>query len=55
MEKKEKIKLKINEFTDKAIDKAAEEGRLDYFHLEIINHQGKIKTVDAAKEIEQIY
>lgn len=55
MEKKDKIKLKINEFTDKAIDKAAEEGSLEYFEMEIKHHKGDLQLNNITKTREKVY
>lgn len=39
MENKEKLKIEINEFVGTVIDKV---DKLDYFHIEISNHQGNL-------------
>lgn len=55
MENRDKLKAKINEFIEIVIDKAADEGKLDYFNIEISNHQGSLQMQYALKDREKIY
>lgn len=55
MENKDKLKAKINEFIDIVIDEAAEKGKIDYFNIEISNHQGSIHMQYSLKEKKKIY
>ena len=55
MEKKEKLKNKINEFINVAIDKAVEDGNLEHFEIEISNHQGNLQMNSTTKKREKVY
>jgi hypothetical protein len=55
MEKKEKLKHKINEFINVAIDKAVEDGNLEHFEIEISNHQGNLQMNSTTKKREKVY
>lgn len=55
MENKDKLKLKINEFTDTVIDKADMEDKLDYFCIEISNHLGNLQMDYSLRDREKVY
>ena len=55
MENKDKLKAKINEFIDIVVDKAADEGKLDFFNIEISNHQGSLQMEYSLKDREKVY
>ncbi|WP_158281638.1 hypothetical protein [Sporanaerobacter acetigenes] len=55
MEKKEKLKHKINEFVNVVIDKAGENGDLEHFEIEISNHQGNLQMNSTVKRREKVY
>lgn len=55
MSDKEKIKLKINEFINKAVDKADEDDRLDFFNIEINNHNGTLQMDISMRYREKVY
>lgn len=55
MEKKEKIKLKINEFINTVIDKAEHDEKLDYFNIEISNHQGNLQMDYSLRDRKKVY
>lgn len=52
---KEKLKSRINEFVDTVIEKAAGDNKLDYFNIEISNHQGNLQMQYSLKDREQVY
>jgi len=47
---KTKLKIKIKEFIDIVIDKAAEDGDLEHFEIEISNHQGNLQMNSTTKK-----
>lgn len=55
MENKNKLKTKISEFIDIVIDKAAEDGSLEHFEIEISNHQGNLQMNSTTKTREKVY
>ena len=55
MENKDKLKAKINEFVNVVIDKADQEGKIDYFNIEISNHQGSLQMEYSLKDREKVY
>lgn len=55
MRDKEKLKLKINEFINKAVDKADEDDKLDYFNIEINNHNGTLQMDISMRYREKVY
>lgn len=50
-----KLKDKINEFIDVVIDKAVEDDKLDYFDIEISNHQGNLNMKYSLKDRKKVY
>lgn len=55
MEKKDKLKIKINEFIDTVIDKADEDNKLDYFQIEISNHNGSLQMDHRLRDRKKVY
>ena len=55
MEKKDKLKLKINEFISTVIDKAEYDDKLDYFNIEISNHQGNLQMDYSLRDRKKVY
>lgn len=55
MDKKEKLKLKINEFIDRAVEKAEEDDKLDFFNIEINNHNGTLQMDINMRYREKVY
>lgn len=55
MENKEKLKIKINEFIGTVIDKADEDDRLDYLHIEISNHNGNLQMDYRLRDRKKVY
>lgn len=55
MENKDKLKTKINEFIDIVVDRAEQEGKIDYFNIEISNHQGNLQMQYSLKDREKVY
>jgi len=55
MEKKDKLKDKINKFINVVIDKAVEDGNLEHFEIEISNHQGNLQMNSTTKKREKVY
>lgn len=55
LDNKDKLKNKINEFINVVVDKAAEEGKIDYFNIEISNHQGSLQMEYSLKDREKVY
>lgn len=53
--KKEKIKKQINEFVENVIDRADEEERLDYFNIEISNHNGNLQMDYSLRDRKKVY
>lgn len=52
---KNKLKEKISEFTDTVIDKAAEDNKIDYFHIEISNHNGNLQMDYKLRDRKKVY
>lgn len=50
-----KLKAKINEFINIVIDKAAQDGSLEHFEIEISNHQGNLQMNNTTKYREKVY
>ena len=55
MEKKEKIKIKINEYINTVVDKAAIDGTLGHLEVEIKIHQDDIQMNSTTKTREKVY
>lgn len=55
MEKKDKLKIKINEFVYAVIDKAEQDGKLDYFQIEISNHNGNLQMDHRLRDRKKVY
>lgn len=55
MENKDKLKAKINEFIDVVIDRADQEGKIDYFHIEISNHNGNLQMDYKLRDRKKVY
>lgn len=55
MENKERLKIKINEFVDVVIDKADADEKLDYFNIEISNHQGNLQMDYSLRDRKKVY
>ena len=55
MQNKDKLKAKIEEFINVVIDKAAEEGKIDFFNIEISNHQGNLQMDYSLRGREKVY
>lgn len=55
MENKDKLKEQINEFTNTVIDKAAEDNKIDYFHIEISNHNGSLQMDYKLRDRKKVY
>ena len=53
--KKENIKYQVNAFVAKALNIAETQGKLDYFTLEITNHNGKLDMKHVFKDIKKVY
>lgn len=41
--RKNKLKEEINQYINNTLDKAAEDNKLDYFNIEINNHNGSLQ------------
>lgn len=52
---KNKLKNKIDEFISGVIDKAAADNKLDYFKIEISNHNGNLQLDYKVRDREKIY
>lgn len=55
MENKEKLKAQINEFIDNVIDKVEEDNKIDYFQIEISNHQGNLQMDYSLRDRKKVY
>lgn len=55
MENKDKLKAKIIEYIDTVIDKAAIDGSLEHFEIEIKIHQKDIQMNCITKTREKVY
>lgn len=55
MENKDKLKAKIEEFINTIVDKAAEDDKLDYFNIEISNHNGTLQMDYSMRDREKVY
>lgn len=55
MENKDKLKVKINEFIDTVINKAADDNKLDYFNIEISNHNGNLQMDYSLRDRKKVY
>lgn len=55
MENKDKLKAKIIEFIATVIDKADSDDKLDYFNIEISNHQGNLQMDYSLRDREKVY
>ena len=55
MENKDKLKIKINEFINTVIDKADEDNKLDYFQIEISNHNGSLQMDFGLRDRKIVY
>lgn len=55
MDNKKKLKVKISEFVETVIDKAAEDQKLDYFNIEISNHNGSLQMEYSLKDRKKVY
>lgn len=55
MENKEKIKEQIHSFVECVLDKAKEDGKLDFFNIEISNHQGNLQMDYSVRDRRKIY
>ena len=55
MDNTAKLKQKINEFVDVVIDKAVEDDKLDYFNIEISNHNGNLQMDYRLKKKKKVY
>lgn len=52
---KDKLKDKINEFIDVVVEKAEEEGKIDFFNIEISNHKGNLQMDYSLRGREKVY
>ncbi|NLY44755.1 MAG: hypothetical protein GX053_02010 [Tissierella sp.] len=55
MDNTAKLKNKISEFIDVVIDKAVEDDKLDYFHIEISNHNGNLQMDYKLRDRKKVY
>lgn len=55
MENKEKLKTRIYEFVNGAVDKADMDGSIEHFELEIKIHQEKLNMNIITKKRERLY
>lgn len=55
MDNKGKLKAKINEFINIVVEKADQEGKIDYFNIEISNHQGNLQMEYSLKDRKKVY
>ena len=55
MENKDKLKARINEFVDTVVEKAARDGDINYFDIEISNHEGNLNLKYIKKEKVKAY
>lgn len=55
MVKKDKLKTKINEFINIVIDKADKEDKLNYFNIEITNHDGNLQLDYSMRDRKKVY
>lgn len=53
--KKENIKYQVNVYLDNVLKLAESQGKLDYFSIEINNHNGNLKMNCNLKEIKKVY
>ena len=55
MKNKEKLKEQIHSFINVVIDKAADDEKLDYFNIEISNHQGNLQMDYSLRDRKKVY
>lgn len=55
MENKEKIKEQVHSFINCVIDKADEDEKLDYFNIEISNHNGNLQMDYSLRDRKKVY
>lgn len=53
--KKENIKYQVNVFLDSVLNIADNQGKLDYFTMEISNHNGNLKMDYKFKDVKKVY
>lgn len=53
--KKENIKYQVNVFLDSVLNIAESQGKLDFFNLEISNHNGNLQMDYSLKHREKVY
>lgn len=55
MDNKEKIKDQIHSFINAVVDKADEDEKLDFFQIEISNHQGNLQMDYSLRDRKKVY
>lgn len=55
MENKEKIKEQIHSFINIVVDKADRDEKLDFFNIEISNHQGNLQMDYSLRDRKKVY
>lgn len=55
MDNKKKIKEQIQSFINCVIDKADEDKKLDYFNIEISNHNGNLQMDYSLRDRKKVY
>lgn len=55
MSNKKKIREQIHSFIDAVIDKADEDEKLDFFQIEISNHQGNLQMDYSVRDRKKVY
>lgn len=53
--KKQSLKLQIGDYIDEIIDAAENMNSLDYFNIEISNHEGKLNVEYKLKNRKKVY
>jgi hypothetical protein len=54
-DKKETLKKRITEFVETVLNVAEKNGNLDYFNIEISNHQGNLQMDYTLKDRKKVY
>ena len=55
MDKKESLKRQITDFVDMVLMMAEKDGKLDYFAIEISNHQGQLQKDFTLRDRGKVY